>query len=161
MDYSQFSLSHRGSRRHLLEEEGDEELWRKLWYGGGGDDDLSHSDSMERRYQHHAFTVTDAETEEKRDYWSWQWQQFHGYVVCQDQDDEDLLLYSSSNNNMDHSDSDLLLYDGNNHYYVYRDQDGGHLLSVPDAGEGNENEDLHKRKIRHCVKTYQWILYHC
>ena len=44
MDYSQFSLSLRGSRRHLLEEEGDEELWQKLWLwygdgGGGGDDD--------------------------------------------------------------------------------------------------------------------------
>ena len=36
---------------------------------------------------------------------------------------------------MDYSDSDLLLYDGNNHYYVYRDQDGGHLLSVPDDEE--------------------------
>ena len=36
-------------------------------------------------------------------------------------------------------DEDLLLYDGNNHYYVYRDQDGGHLLSVSD--EGSENEE--------------------
>lgn len=35
MDYSQFSL--RGSRRHLQKEEGDEELWRKLWYGGDDD----------------------------------------------------------------------------------------------------------------------------
>jgi hypothetical protein len=78
---------------------------------------MSHSDSMERRYQHpHAFT-DDAETEEKRDYG-------HGNsYVCQDQDD----------------DEDLLLYDGSNHYYVYRDKDGGHLLSVSD--EWNENED--------------------
>jgi len=81
---------------------------------------MSHSDSMERRYQHHAFTVTDAETEEKRVDYGYG----HGNsYVCQDQDDED----------------NLLLYDGNNHYYVYRDQDGGHLLSVSD--EWNENED--------------------
>ena len=55
---------------------------------------MSHSDSMERRYQHHAFTVTDyAEGGEER--------LGHGNsYVCQDQDDED----------------NLLLYDGNNHY---------------------------------------------
>ncbi len=87
---------------------------------------MSHSDSMERRYQHHAFTVTDAETEEKRDYG-------HGNsYVCQDQDD----------------DEDLLLYDGNNHYYVYRDQDGGHLLSVSD--DWNENKDEEEDMMTGC-----------
>ncbi len=89
---------------------------------------MSHSDSMERRYQqHHAFAVTDAETEEKRD-------NGHGNgnsYVCQDQDDEDLLLY-----------------DGNNHYYVYRDQDGGHLLSVSD--EWNENKDEEEDMMTGC-----------
>ena len=34
----QFSIFTRGSRRHLQKEEGDEELWQKLWYGGGDDD---------------------------------------------------------------------------------------------------------------------------
>ena len=87
---------------------------------------MSHSDSMERRYQHHAFTVTDyAEGGEER--------LGHGNsYVCQDQDD----------------DEDLLLYDGINHYYVYRDQDGGHLLSVSD--EWNENKDEEEDMMTGC-----------
>lgn len=78
---------------------------------------MSHSDSMERRYQHHAFTVTDyAEGGEER--------LGHGNsYVCQDQDDED----------------NLLLYDGNNHYYVYRDQDGGHHLYSTSEDESEED----------------------